>query len=316
MVRFLRAEMLDQTGPTPSVEALMHAFLPQEVVDHTHSAAALALANQPDAAGIARAIYGDRLCVVPYVMPGFALSHAADGIFAAEGEGTEGMFLVNHGLFSFAGDARTSYENILRFTNECEAFLADNGAPLTGPEGDARVSWTPPEVVALAEALGAHAPFRENLAVDLRSSPAIDRYLALPDLAEISARGTVTPDHVIRIKPRPVIGAKGFARGDWDRALAAYADWYQAYFTRNAARATEPKTMLDPMPRVALIPGLGIAGFGRNAREAAIAADLAEQSARVIWSAERFGRFTPLAEADLFDMEYWSLEQAKLRAAG
>lgn len=316
MVRFLRAEMLDQSGPTPSVEALMHAFLPGKVVDHTHSAATLALANQPDAADIAKRIYGERLCLVPYVMPGFALSHAADRIFSRDGARSEGMFLVNHGLFSFGEDARTSYERILRFTTECEDFLVANGAQLAGPESGTRGSNLPGEARALADALAANAPFADGLHVDLRSSPAIDRFLALPDLAEISARGTVTPDHVIRIKPRPVLGAAGFSSGDWDRALRDYADWYEAYFNRNAARATEPKTMLDPMPRVALIPGVGIVGIGRNAKEAGIAADLAEQSARVIWSAERFGRFTPLGEADLFDMEYWSLEQAKLRKAG
>lgn len=106
MVAFLRREMLDQSGPNPSVEALLHAFLPAKFVDHTHSCAALAIANQPDAAERAHEIFGDELSIVPYVMPGFKLSHAADQIFAEQGEGTSGQFLVNHGLFSFGDDAR------------------------------------------------------------------------------------------------------------------------------------------------------------------------------------------------------------------
>lgn len=315
MVSFLRREMLDQSGPNPSVEALLHAFLPAKFVDHTHSCAALAIANQPNAAEIAREIFGDELCLVPYVMPGFKLSHAADQIFSQDGAGTSGQFLVNHGLFSFGEDARTSYERILRYTTMCEEYLTAKGAGLM-PEEAGTVQHDPDAhaaVAALREALGEWEIFADNLALDLRCGEATSRFLALDGLAEITARGTATPDHVIRIKPRPVIGEAAYGVQEWRDAIQSFASWYADYFNRNAPLAEEPKTMLDPLPRVALIRGLGIVGIGRSAKEARVAADLAEQTARIVLSAEGIGRFTPLNERDLFDMEYWSLEQAKLK---
>lgn len=317
MVAFLRREMLDQSGPNASVEALLHAFLPAKFVDHTHSCAALAIANQPNAEEIAREIFGDELCYVPYVMPGFKLSHEADKIFTRDGAGTSGMFLVNHGLFSFGDDARTSYERIIRYTTMCETYLAKNGGALLPEEVGTIVSDPDqhPAVAALRQALSETEYFSEGLAIDLRCGVANDSYLALADLEEISGRGTATPDHVIRIKPRPVIGEARFGAEDWHKAIRSFADWYETYFNRNAPHAEEPKTMLDPLPRVALIKGLGIIGIGRTAKDACVAADLAEQTSRIVLSAESIGRFTPLGERDLFDMEYWSLEQAKLKAA-
>lgn len=317
MVALLRGEMLDPAGPTPSVEALLHAFLPGKFVDHTHSCAALVIANQPDAAKLAAEVFGTELCVIPYVMPGFQLSVAANRLFTAQGAGAAGLFLVNHGLFSQGPDARSAYEAIIRYTTQCEEHLAKNGAALLPPEvprrDPAREGHATLE--ALRAALAQWPVFSGGLALDLRFSAAIDRYLALPGLAEVSSRGTVTPDHVIRIKPRPVLGDAQFGHEDWQRAVRGFADWYEAYFSRNAARATEKKTMLDPLPRVALIKGLGLVGIGKTAKEASIAADLAEQGVRVVLSAEALGRFAPLSEGDLFDMEYWSLEQAKLKPA-
>ncbi len=316
MVVFLRDEMLDQSEPTPSVEALLHAFLPAKFVDHTHSCAALAIANQPNATELSKQIFGDELCVVSYVMPGFKLSHEADRIFQDQGLGSKGMFLVNHGLFSFSDTARTSYERMIRYTDACEKFLDRMGARLM-PEETATTVTNPGDhasVTALRDALSTWSFFgSDGPILDLRRGKANDTYLALDNLEEISARGTATPDHVIRIKPRPIIGSEKFAKADWMKAVMDYADWYGAYFNRNAPHAEETKTMLDPLPRVALVQGLGIIGIGRNAKEAAIAADLAEQNARIILSAEAFGRFTPINERDLFDMEYWSLEQAKLK---
>jgi rhamnose utilization protein RhaD (predicted bifunctional aldolase and dehydrogenase) len=315
MVSFLRGQMLDQSGPNPSVEALLHAFLPAKFVDHTHSSAGLALANQPNAADIAREIFGDELCIVPYVMPGFKLSHAADQIFAKEGAGTSGQFLVNHGFFSIGDDARTAYERIVRYTTMSEEYLAAKGAALMPEEPDTKQD--NPEahdvIAALRTVLEEWEFFADNLVLDLRCGDANNKFLALDGLAEITGRGTATPDHVIRIKPRPVLGEASYNVDDWRTQIQSFATWYKEYFDRNAPHAEEPKTMLDPLPRVALIRGLGIVGIGRSAKEAGVAADLAEQTARIILSAEGIGRFTPLNERDLFDMEYWSLEQAKLK---
>jgi len=315
MVTLLRSNMLDQSGPNPSVETLLHAFLPARFVDHTHSAAALAIANQPNAAELSREIFGERLVVVPYVMPGFDLAIESDKLFAAEGEGSEGLFLVNHGLFSFHDDPRISYERIIDFTTACEAFLESRGAALPPPEPNAGVEEPlRGEVLGRLEAvLRRHPVFAAGVFFDVRRTKAIDAFLALPDFAEIVGRGTVTPDHVIRLKPRPLIGDAGFSEADWSRAVDAFVADYTAYFERNVPHADEPKIMLDPLPRYALIRGFGLVGIGRTQKEAGICADLAEQAARVMISAEKLGRFTPIGERDLFAMEYWSLEQAKLK---
>lgn len=317
MVSLLRHNMLDPSGPNPSVETLLHAFLPARYVDHTHSAAALAIANQPNAAELSREIFDDRLVVVPYVMPGFDLAVAADRCFRDAGGRGEGLFLVNHGLFSFHDDPRLSYERIIAFTTACEAFLESRGAALAPAEPTMIADETLRDRVlaALGAALRRHPVFAAGTAFDLRATGSIERFLALPDFAGIVGRGTVTPDHVIRLKPKPLIGEAGFSTGGWARAIDAFAADYAAYFERNAPNADEPKIMLDPMPRVALVRGLGLVGIGRNAKEAGICADLAEQAVRIMLSAERLGRFTPIGERDLFDMEYWSLEQAKLKVA-
>jgi rhamnose utilization protein RhaD (predicted bifunctional aldolase and dehydrogenase) len=312
MVSFLRANLLDPKAPTPSVEALLHAFLPTKFVDHTHATASLVLANQPDAAEIGHAIFGEEIAVVPYVMPGFDLSIAGDRVYANAPEGTVGLWLVNHGLFTLGEDARTAYERMIHYNTLCEQHLAERGVILSGPEvstGPTEASQRLEQVLrdAFAQVGGL---FAEQVALDFRTTPA---YSELPNLAEISGRGTATPDHVIRIKPFPLIVP---ADAGVERAVALITEYgarYAAYFERNAPKASEPKIMLDALPRIVIAPGLGLYGVGSDAKAAAIAGDLAEQTARIVLAAEAYGRFSPISERDLFDMEYWSLEQAKLK---
>ena len=141
------------------------------------------------------------------------------------------------------------------------------------------------------------------------------------EVARYGQAGVVTPDHNIRIKNRPLVvaapedGALADFGASVRAAVASYADRYRDYFTRNNARVGGIKTMLDPMPRVVLVPGLGLFGLGRSKKDAKIAADLAEAAVATITDAEAVGRFDPLPESDLFDVEYWSLEQAKLGSA-
>lgn len=313
MVALLRQNLLDPGAPNPSVEALLHAFLPFAYVDHTHASAVLALANQSNMEVVVERLYGGRLAFVPYVMPGYDLSIEADRIFRAN-PNCEGLWLANHGLFTFADDARTSYERMIAFASVAEAALKDAGAALPPPT----LSDSNNAPQALIERLRAvlmrdAGPFSEDAVCDFRSTSAIRTYVGRVDLEDLSARGTATPDHVIRIKPFPMIIAADASEANVRSALDGYKDHYRAYFERNAARAPEPKTILDPLPRVVLVRGVGIIGLGATSKAARIAADLVEQTARIVLAAEAYGRFTPIGEADLFDMEYWSLEQAKLK---
>ncbi|QXT39058.1 class II aldolase/adducin family protein [Gymnodinialimonas ceratoperidinii] len=313
MVSFLRENLMDPSSPNPSVETLLHAFLPGKFVDHSHATSILVLANQPNASAIGAEVFGDRLALVPYVMPGYDLSIEAAKIYH-DNPDCEGLWLDNHGLFTFGETARESYERMITFVTMAEDYLATHGASLapaltsegSDPAADAFAS-------VLTSAVSELFPEMGGVCLDFRTDANIRRYLELRDLEEVSARGTITPDHVIRVKPRPVVFEKDQGQSAVVNALTASASWYRDYFTRNAGRASEPKTMLDPAPRVALVRGLGLFGLGKTAKEASIAADLAVQGARVIEAAEAYGTYRPIAEPDLFDMEYWSLEQAKLK---
>ncbi len=317
MVNVQRCNLLDSTSPNPSVETLLHAFLPHRFVDHTHATPFLILANLPDAQDVCREIFGDRLGIVPYIMPGFALARKAAEVYEANPD-VEGLLLLNHGHFAFGETARESYDRIVEHTNEAAAWL---GLKTPTPLRRRRPVDGPSPLPVLR---GVIAEMRDDVdapmpVMDLRNGPEVMAFLERPDLDELATRGVASPDHVIRIKGRPLV----LPRSVWTRgrdairqAVAAFETEYRAMFARQAPRACEPKTMLTPDPRVAWIEGIGIVGMGANARAAAIAGDLAEQNARVRAVGEDAGGFRPLGEKDLFDLEYWSLEQAKLAKSG
>ncbi|WP_417846466.1 class II aldolase [Thalassospira povalilytica] len=312
MVALLRSNLLDPSAPNPSVEALLHAYLPFDFVDHTHSTAVLALANQDHSEEIMREIYGDRLAFLPYVMPGYDLSIAGADLFD-QFPNCEGLWLKNHGLFTFGDTAKQSYDRMIDFVTDAENYLSAKGIALPGPESSDRDN-DPALAANIETALRAdNSPFADGIALDFRSTPSIRRYLENDSLETIAARGTATPDHVIRIKPFPLIIAANAGIDDITAALADFKSRYAAYFERNAPNASEPKVMLDAWPRMVLVKGVGLIGLGANDKAARIAGDLGEQTARIINAAEEVGTFAPINEADLFDMEYWSLEQAKLQ---
>lgn len=316
MVSLLRSNLLDASSPNPSVEALLHGFIPHKFVDHTHATAVLILANQPDMRETVKRLYGDRVAYVPYVMPGFDLSIEADKVFQQNPD-CEGLWLENHGLFTFADDAKQSYELMIEFVTLAENELARRNIALSGPQVSDQAA--DPELTQKIRNVlqkDSRSPFAKDLVLDYRSTPAIRRFTSLENLQEISLRGTVTPDHVIRIKPWPMIIEPNADENAIEAALVDYIERYNAYFNRNAERALEPKTMLDTYPRLICVKGKGIYSCGTTEKAARIGGDLCEQTARVINAAEEYGCYTPISEADLFDMEYWSLEQAKLKNKG
>lgn len=314
MVALLRRNLIAADAPNPSVEALLHAFLPFTFVDHTHATAILALADQPDMRETVKRIYGSRVAYVPYVMPGFDLSIAGDLIYR-DSPGCEGLWLENHGLFTFANDARASYELMIEFVTMAEEELGRVGITLTGPQSNDGAEDQALKL-RLQRALSQQtSPFEKAVFLDYRSTSAIRDYAANDQLEEIAQRGTVTPDHVIRIKPWPMIIEADADDAAINKALAGYASRYTSYFERNAARQSEPKQMLDVYPRVIIVRHKGMYAVGSTEKAAKIGGDICEQATRAINAAEAYGRFTPIGEADLFDMEYWSLEQAKLKVS-
>lgn len=324
MVSALRSQLLDPSSPTPSVEALLHAFLPGKYVDHTHADAVLALQDQPGARALAAEVWGDAFLFVPYVMPGFALARSVVEL-GRDLAGKHGLILEQHGIFTWGATAQESYERMIAGVQAAEEARARTrpsvrfaGAALV-PSVEARRAIVAPRLRGALMRAG-HGRF----VMEWRDAPPIRALLSHPEAREITARGTVTPDHVIRTKPRPLwldLPALDAAVGDavtrtCQQAVAEYATWYTGYFERGRSASGREVTMLDAAPRVVLVPGLGALLLGRTLAEARIAGDVLEHSAQVILDAEAIGRYHPVGERDLFDVEYWSLEQAKLKRSG
>lgn len=322
MVNVQRRNLLDSTAPNPSVETLLHAFLPHKFIDHTHANAVLALTDQPDGEAICRELYGDRVALVPYIMPGFDLAKKAAEVHERHGP-CDGMILLKHGIFSFGETAREAYERMVELVTMAEERLAE-GRKRTFAPGPVPPALARPGDVApilrgmLARKVDPAEGLFTRFVLAFRTSPEIRTFVGGEELQRYGLAGTITPDHAIRTKPKPVIlptpeegGIDAFAEAA-KQAIDAYEADYAAYFERNNARLGGVKKPLDPAPRVMLVPGLGIFTAGESARAAAIAADLAEASVEVIGNAEAIGRFESISDSEMFDIEYWSLEQAKL----
>ena len=305
MVNQLVSHMLKAAAPAPSIETILHGLMPQKFVDHTHADAVLAVTNTRDGERRIREIYGKRCVVIPYLIPGFDLAQFCAKEFRARGtKDTVGMVLLNHGIFSFGETARESYERMIELVTLAEKYL------------DSKRAWSVSTNHFTAAAVDANsqATLRRKLS-DTAGVPLIlktastERMLGFaqhPEIARISQQGPATPDHVIRTKRTPMLGT------DVDRYVAEYA----RYFGEHAPKAKEPKTMLDPAPRVVLDPAFGLAAAGRTAKDTVIVEEIYDHTIDVILRAEALGGFQALAPKDIFDVEYWDLEQAKLKKGG
>jgi rhamnose utilization protein RhaD (predicted bifunctional aldolase and dehydrogenase)/NAD(P)-dependent dehydrogenase (short-subunit alcohol dehydrogenase family) len=325
MVRVQRENLLEPAAPNPSVETLLHAFLPHKFVDHTHANAILSLVDQPDGEAICADLYDGRMSVVPYVMPGFALAKMAADVYDAKPD-VEGLILHKHGIFTFGDSARDAYERMIALVTLAEGRLQRNRTAVFVtaqlPQAIAPLTVVAPILRGACSRKDAKIEGAwRRLILDFRTGPDIMNFVGGADIARYSQAGVVTPDHTIRTKNWPLVVAAP-ANGKADdfkraahAAVKAFVERYEDYFTRQNARVGGIKKALDPLPRVALVPGLGLFGLGRSKKDARIAADLAQCAVEVIADAEAIGRFESISEAEMFDMEYWSLEQAKLSAA-
>ncbi len=325
MIAALLNARLDCAAPNPSVETLLHAFLPQKFINHTHASAILSLSDQPDGVAICEAVFGARMAHVPYEFSGLALARAAARAHR-DNPDAEGLILHHHGIVTFAEDAETAYERMIEMVSLAEAHIAGGrkGSPFRAATLPAPLA-TPAQVLPMIRGLCAESgaePGDEpgRMICDFRTSAAILDFVNGADLADYGQRGVVTPDNIIRIKNKPLILPAPRAddldsfRAAAKTAVAEFTRAYTAYFDTNNARLSTSRIMLPPNPLLALIPGLGLVGLGRDRHRAAIAADLAEEAINVIGQAESIGRFTPLPEETLFQMEYWPPELAKLGA--
>jgi rhamnose utilization protein RhaD (predicted bifunctional aldolase and dehydrogenase)/NAD(P)-dependent dehydrogenase (short-subunit alcohol dehydrogenase family) len=308
MVREQRAALLHPSAPNPSVEAILHAVLPQRFVDHTHADAVVTLSNTPDGERRVRELYGDRVIVVPYVMPGFVLARKVWELTRGIDDWSriEGMVLLHHGVFSFADDARESYERMIRLVTDAERLLVELGAWNAPAIADDEGAVDLAVLADLRHAVSAAAG--RPMIARFDGSPAAHGFASRADIADLATRGPVTPDHVIRVKRVPVVLA-----GDVSGDVESYAQAYRAYFARHDDGKL---TCLDPAPRWAVWKDRGVVAFGTTAKAADEVVDIARHSVRCFQWGEGIGGWRPLSEAALFEMEYWELEQRKLRQGG
>jgi rhamnose utilization protein RhaD (predicted bifunctional aldolase and dehydrogenase)/NAD(P)-dependent dehydrogenase (short-subunit alcohol dehydrogenase family) len=301
----LITSMTKAGAPTPSVETILHAALPYKFVDHTHADAIIAITNSPNGEQRIQEIYGRRVVIIPYIMPGFDLASVCAQTFPSQvNVSTIGMVLMNHGIFSFGETAKQSYERMIELVTAAEDYLKRQGAwEIESPQAATPES-AGVDIANLRKEISelAGAP----MIVISRRNPDALAFARREDISKISQQGPATPDHVIRTKRLPMIG----------RDVQGFASAYKQYFDELAPKAKQSVTMLDAAPRVVIDPEFGICGVGRTAKDAAIAAEIYEHTIEIILRAEKLGGWSALSAKDLFDVEYWELEQAKLKKKG
>jgi len=307
MVNELKTHMTIASAPTPSVETILHALLPYKYVDHTHADAIVTITNTANGRARIEGIYGDEVVIIPYVMPGFDLARQCATIFKAEAtDKTIGMVLLNHGIFSFGDSAEIAYERMISLVDRAEQYLQAQQAwvldvPMTlvDPIEPLKLATLRREISGLAG---------QPMIVSTRTTPECLDFANRSDIGFASQQGPATPDHVIRTKQFPLIGLN----------VAAFAQEYTAYFNAHASapRDGQSKTMLDPAPRVILHPVFGMATVGQTAKDADIVADIYTHTLEIIQRAILLGGYQALPTQAIFDVEYWTLEQAKLQQAG
>lgn len=296
MVNELRQASLSAAAPTASIEALLHAHLPARVVLHSHADAIVALTDQPDGLRRVAEVLGERVVVLPYIMPGFDLARLVASTDLGD---ADAIVLAGHGLFTFAEDAELALQRHHELVAAASAAL---GIENWGAEGEniARAG-DPVELAAVRRDI-AQAAGRPLLLRQSTSGRAL-RFAGRTDLTESTARGTATPEHVIRTKRKPLLGTD----------VQAYADDYLRYVAEN--RGQGELTVLDPAPRVVLDARLGLLTAGVTSAAADAVHDIYLHTMDIIDAADRDGGYQSLGEAESFAIEYWELEQARVRSA-
>lgn len=306
MANELRCAMTNASAPNPSVEAILHAILPGKYVDHTHADAIITVTNTSNGQERVKQIYGESVVIIPYVMPGFKLARLCAEMFPAQANAnTLGLILLKHGVFSFGETAKESYERMIELVSSAEEYLTQHRAWLISfPEIKPSNRPVRNELAALRREISTAAGF--PVIMSTHRDPQALGFARRDDIHTVSQQGPLTPDHVLHTKQLPLVG----------RDVQSYSEAYRQYFVAHQIKSAQTLTMLDPAPRVWLDPEYGMMTIGRSTKQTRIIEEIYRHTVDTIMRATALGGYEALPARDIFDVEYWELEQAKLRAQG
>ncbi|MCL4543200.1 MAG: bifunctional rhamnulose-1-phosphate aldolase/short-chain dehydrogenase [Chloroflexi bacterium] len=319
MVDYLRHALINQQAKRPSIETLLHALLPFPHIDHTHATVALAFCAAEHGKELVEQIFGERAVWVPYVRPGFQLGKLARTALQ-ERPRAEAMFLEKHGLVTWGNTSQECYERTRATISTLEEAVA-TAVRKRDPFGSSPDNRLPPEHtrarwLALLPVLRGALGSRHHVILQRDDSESVTAFLASPTARDLAKRGVATPDYVLYtgIRPLWVDGAATVAEQELPGlihiSVKAYEQDYEAAFQRYCSAST---TMLDPAPRVVLLPGLGMVAAGTDVITAASALENFCQTIAVMRGAEALDRYATLHPEQAYEIEYWPLERDKLK---
>ncbi len=298
MVMEQKAAMIDKNAPNPSIEAILHAVIPYKYVDHTHADAVVTITNTPDAKEYLRQIYGDSVLIIEYIMPGFPLAKAVyERTKNLDFDQIEGIVLLNHGVFTFDDSAKRSYEKMISLVSKAEDFLQKNAPIEFNDKKNPTVNID--NLANEVSRLRGERVFPKEIATS-----AAHEFSRLENIREILHKGPLTPEHVIRTKAFAMLWQSDF-KEDLENFVKEYKEYFNTY--------AKDEIMLDPAPRWCVIKNRGVVVFGTNEKENSILSDIISHTMVAILRTQKFASWKSLSKKDIFEMEYWELEQAKLK---
>ena len=319
MVSFQKKNLINIKSPNPSVETFLHAFLPFKFVDHTHADAVLNVTNRPGGLNFCKKVFGNKVSVVPYVMPGFMLAKKINEVYS-KNPNINCLILMNHGIFTFADDAKEAYNLMIKYVSKAERAVKKLKSKKIKQIKKISTKFNVHEIAPIIRGLLSENK-DQKFVINYRLNKHLKYFINGKNVRSYSSKGTATPDHVIRVKPFPLVitPKKNSSIEEFKttakKAFESYRKKYIHYFNVNKKKTKEKKVMLDTSPRVVLVQNVGVFTVGKDLNSAKIAGDLTETNAKVISSVEETSSYKFIPEKDLFDVEYWSLEQAKIKKA-
>jgi len=290
MVKYQKDALLDKNAPNPSIEAILHALIPYKFVDHTHADSIVTISNSNRGEELIKKLYKDYI-IIPYVMPGFLLAKMVYNITEEiDWDNIKGIILHNHGIFTFSNSAKESYDNMIEAVSIADKFIRKSKKKKKHNLSEIK------ELVSKAKGY--------DVVMRVNQSAIAKRFATKEDMA-LTQKGVLTPEHIIRTKRVPIIFEENY-KEELDKYIKDYTDYFNKY-------TTGEEIMLNPAPNWAILKDFGTVSFGKDEKEAKIIEDINNHTMKAMIDAKRFGGYKSISEQDSFYMEYWELEQMKLK---